>query len=44
MALTIEQKQEVQVLLEDIDRLSGLLAREKIHLAELESAQEPGNG
>jgi len=43
MALTAEQKQEVQALLEDIDRLSGLLAAEKLHLADLERAQAAGN-
>ena len=40
MALTARQQQDVQALLADIDRIESLLAREKIHLAELEAAQE----
>lgn len=39
MPLT-QRQQDIQDLLEDIDRLSGLLAAEKLHLAELEAAQE----
>jgi hypothetical protein len=40
MALTATQQQEVAALLDDIDRLSGLLAAEKIRLADLEAAQD----
>lgn len=39
MALTKQQQQEVQDLLTDIDRLSSLLAAERLHLADLEAAE-----
>ena len=39
MPLTAQQQAEVQDLLTDIDRLSGLLAAEKLHLAELEARE-----
>ena len=44
MALTTGQKQEVQALLATIDRLSGLLAAERLYLAELEARQAAGHG
>ena len=37
-------QQAIQDLLADIDRIESMLAREKIRLAELESAQEHGSG